>query len=238
MAEFVYIDETGSVGKGASKQPFLLLAAVVVPEERVRDLTDRLFKLAFKHLGWVPQRFEWHAQELWNAAGHWQGKTPPQLLAAYEEAIGLLEDLDIWVLHSSIDKARLHKKYDGEYDHNAYLLALQFLLEKLESHSTGKLRVVVADEAKEQHLRAVGLLRDMQRWGRGPVPSMKLNHVIDSLHYVDSRDSPGVQLADLVAFMLHRSSLPTQGHPDADAAVNRMRTAIEAARLTWRASWP
>ncbi|MBM3715886.1 MAG: DUF3800 domain-containing protein, partial [Actinobacteria bacterium] len=176
MAEFVYIDETGSVGSG-HKQPLLFLAAVVVPEERVRDLADSLYKLTFKHLGWVPDRFEWHAHELWHASGPWAGKSPSELLAAYEDVIALLAKLDIWVLHSAINKAGLHKKYAGQFDKNAYLLALQFLLQKLEGYSTGALRVVIADEAKEQQLRAVGMLRDMQKWGMGEVPGIKVNNV-------------------------------------------------------------
>ena len=57
----------------------------------------------------------------------WAGKTPPELLAAYEEAIAILDVLDLNVAHSTIDKPKLHSKYDGSADENAYRLALQFL---------------------------------------------------------------------------------------------------------------
>ena len=46
MAEFVYIDETGSVGKGAKEQPNLRLVAVVVDESKVQPLAQHLFQLA------------------------------------------------------------------------------------------------------------------------------------------------------------------------------------------------
>jgi hypothetical protein len=40
MAYLVYIDETGSVGKGAKKQPLITLAAVLVDEDKVQPLAD------------------------------------------------------------------------------------------------------------------------------------------------------------------------------------------------------
>ncbi|MFJ4255167.1 DUF3800 domain-containing protein [Microbacterium sp. NPDC090003] len=238
MVELVYLDETGSVGRGASQQPLLRLVGVVVKEEAVEVLGSRMADLAMEHLGWRPARFEFHGYDLWNANGPWRKKKPPQLLAAYEAVIGLLAELDIWIVHSAIRKSALHQKYAGEYDSNAYLLALQFLLGKLDKWPTNSRRIVVADEAKEHETRAIRLVRDMQTWGNGVVPDAQLQTVIDSMHYVDSRDSPGVQLADLVAFVLHRSTLPGQGHPDADAAVARMRAEVDSRTYTWREPWP
>ncbi|OZD55589.1 hypothetical protein CH252_06960 [Rhodococcus sp. 06-1477-1B] len=239
MVELVYIDETGSVGRGARNQPYLTLVAVIVGESAVQPLAERLQRLAMEHLGWIPAGFEFHANEIWNGRGRWNGKQPPELLAALEALISVLEELDISVVHATIDKARLHARHDGAYNGNAYLLALQFLLEKLDRWRTNQaLRIIVADEAKEQQLRAVDMVRDMQTWASGAVPGRQLVSVIDSMHFVDSKDSPGVQLADVVAFILHRRTLATQGHPDADAAVARMANAISDHTPTWRAPWP
>jgi hypothetical protein len=239
MAELVYLDETGSVGRGARNQPYLTLAAVVVDESAVQALSERMQALAMQHLGWIPAGFELHAHEIWNAQGYWNGKQPPELLAALEAIVGLLEELSISVVYASIDKARLSARHGGVYDKNAYLLALQFLLEKLDRWRTNQaLRIVIADEAKEHQLRAVKMVRDMQSWAIGAVPGRQLVSIIDSMHFVDSKDSPGVQLADVVAFVLHRRRLPSQGHPDADAAVARMSDMINTHTPTWRAPWP
>ncbi|MBM7831641.1 hypothetical protein JOE59_002346 [Agromyces cerinus] len=239
MAELVYLDETGSVGRGARRQPELTLVAVVVDETAVQPLADRLHALAMEHLGWIPAGFEFHAREMWSAKGHWTGKQPPELLAAFEAVISTLEELDISVIHATIDKSRLHARHGGTYDQNAYLLALQFLLEKLDRWRTQQaLRIVIADEAKEHQLRAVKMVREMQTWAAGAVPGRQLVSIIDSMHFVDSKDSPGVQLADVVAFILHRRTLATQGHPDADSAVARMATVIAEHTPTWRAPWP
>lgn len=131
MVSLVYIDETGSVGKGARSQPLLTVAAAIVQEEHVQPLRESMYDITLKHLGWVPADLEFHGSVLWNAGDHWSNMDPPQLLAVYKDVINLLEVHDVDVSYASIDKARLHAKYGGGADQNAYLLALQFMLEKM-----------------------------------------------------------------------------------------------------------
>lgn len=245
MADLVYIDETGSAGNGARRQPNLILVAVVVDEASVRVLGDRMREIAATHLGEDRRGFEWHGVDVWNGRDPWQEKTPPELLAAYEEILGLLGELDVWVAHSTIHKERLHRKYGGSMSQDAYLLALQFLVEKIDSCHLGgerKLRILIADEAKQHQLTAINMVTDMQEIGAGRVlghwQKAPLATVIDSMHFVDSARSPGVQLADMVAFILHRNGKSTQGHPDADASVQRMVEVIGDATRTWREPWP
>lgn len=237
MAQFVYIDETGSTGKGAAKQPYLTLVAVIVDEDKVRPLAEAMSDLAMKHLGWEPADFEFHGHEIWGPSGYWKGKKPSELLAAYEDLIDLLPRFDLGVSHASIHKARLHKRYGGSADDNAYLLALQFLLEKIDRLSS-QYKVVVADEAKEHQLRAVAMVADAQKWGGGEVPGTKLKTVIDSLHFVRSNASPGVQMADTVAYLLQRNRRGPEPHPDSQAARARMMEVIDACISTYRMPWP
>ncbi|WKX73833.1 hypothetical protein [Streptomyces sp. XD-27] len=128
MAHLVYIDETGSVGKGANKQKLLTLAAVLVHEDKVQPLAEKFCQVARKHLQRVPADFELHGNEIWNGTGPWDSLLPAGLFAVYEDAIAVINDLDIDVSHASIHKERLHTRYGGDADGNAYLLALQFLL--------------------------------------------------------------------------------------------------------------
>jgi hypothetical protein len=237
MAQFVYIDETGSVGSGGKKQDHLMLVAVIVDEANVRQLAAHFKRVAFSHLGWIPADFEFHGVELWGGTRHWAGKTPSDLIAAYEDALSILPELEISVAHSSIHKARLHRKYNGSRDQNAYRLALQFLLEKVDRLGPD-LKVVVADEAKEQQLAAVKLVANLQEWGGGEVPGRTLTTVIDSLHFVRSDTSPGVQLADLVAFAIQRKRYARDSHPDAQAAIQRICDLINLQTRTWREAWP
>ena len=237
MAQLVYIDETGSVGKGAAKQPYLILVAVLIPEDKVQPLSRAMREVAFNHLDWLPDDFEFHGHEIWGGTGRWSEKEPPELIAAFEAVIDLLEKLNLDIVHSSINKVELHNKYNGTADANAYLLALQFLLEKIDA-SGSQNRIVIADEAKEYQFRAIKMVADMQQWGGGEVPGRTLRTVIDSLHYVQSNASFGVQMADLVAYILQRYQRNREGHPDATAALARLNRKIANRTITLREPWP
>ncbi|KIP52867.1 DUF3800 domain-containing protein [Leucobacter komagatae] len=238
MVELIYIDETGSSGKGAKNQPLLTLAAVIVPETQVQPLAVSLKQLASKHLGGVPKNFEFHGVEVWGGAGHWKDKTPECQLAAFRDVIDLLATHEIQVAYASIHKSRLHRKYNGSADANSYLLAMQFLLEKIEKRGSSELKIVVADEAKEHQSSAIKLVSDLQSYNLGVVPGRKLERVIDSVHFARSSDSPGVQLADMVAFALQRKQYKKDSHPNAVTALNGIYEAIISARLTYRDVWP
>ncbi len=80
------------------------------------------------HLGWCPADFEFHGHELWNGTGPWSATSHADRLAAYKAVIDLLETHDIDLAHSTINRERLHQRYNGAWDASAYLLALQFLL--------------------------------------------------------------------------------------------------------------
>jgi hypothetical protein len=235
VAKFVYIDESGT----SRKQRYLFVVGAVVREEQVQHLADEMRKVAQTHLGFfLPQVFEFHGQEIWQGTHHWAGKAPADLIAAYEHALQLLNVCDIEISHACIDKARLHTKYNGAADDNAYRLALQFLLEKLD-RNVGSLKVLVADEQREQELKAIAMVADMQQWGAGEVPGRPLTTVIDSLHFVRSHASPGVQMADLAAYVIQRRRLvQPEHHPDAEAAMARMMQLLWDHTPTWRDTWP
>ncbi|MFE5689669.1 DUF3800 domain-containing protein [Streptomyces sp. NPDC056512] len=237
MAHLVYIDETGSVGKGANKQKLLTLVAVLVHEDQVQPLAEKFRQVARKHLGGVPEEFELHGNEIWNRTGPWSSLSYAELIAVYEDAISVLDDLDVGVSCASIHKERLHSRYGGDADENAYLLALQFLLEKIDSGYRGN-KILIADEQKEHQLRAIKMVADLQDWGGGQVPGTKLKTVIDSIHFVSSHASPGVQLADLVAYALQRHWNSWDSHPDAKAAIGRITDVINQHMRTWREPWP
>jgi hypothetical protein len=237
MAQLVYIDETGSVGRGAKAQPYLTVVAAAVDEEMVQPLSVALQQVAWDHLGWYPADMEFHGHEIWNGRGHWSGMHPDGLIAAYEAAIALLDVCEVALAHASIDKAKLNARYGGAADGHAYRLALQFLLEKVDRGFGSARKILVADEAKEEQFRAIKMVADMQQWGGGEVPGTTLTTIIDSLHFVSSHASPGVQVADLVAYILQRR-LRTEHHPNAQAAMDRLSTKVNEHVRTWRQPWP
>lgn len=237
MVEFVYIDETGSDLGPGSRHPELLLVAVVAHESRVQAIRNHLVTVAEQALGAVSEHFELHGYDLWSGKGPWKVHSPELRMATYERALSALLDLDLWVAHSTIHKDRLNERHRGAADSNAYRLALQFLLEKVD-RVPGELRIVVADESKEQSEGAIDMFADLQALGLGEVPGRRLESFIDSLHFVRSHDNPGVQLADLTAFVLQRFRGGRDTHPAAQAGLRRLNELVLSRSKTWRDPWP
>lgn len=162
----------------------------------VRTELERIVPCAPDAAGF-PADLEFHGSVLWNAGDHWSKMEPRELLAVYKDVIDLLEVHDVDVSHASIGRTRLHAMYDGGADKNAYLLALQFMFEKIDRCYPGTLKILIADEQKEHQLRAMKMVKDMQIYGLGEVPGFPIKTIIDSIHFVDSAQSPGIQMVDI-----------------------------------------
>jgi len=236
MALFAYIDETGTSSLTDTAQPILTLVAALVDEDQVQPLDESLRGLAMSALGWRPADFEFHGSDVFHGNGYWSTRTPAQLIEAYHGALALLDKHQIRIAHSSIHKPRLVQQYPNA--DSPYLLGLQFLTEKIHRRWPDDLKVLVADESKEHEVQAIRMVADLQQWGTGIVPGPRLTSIIDSLHFVRSQASPGVQMADMVGFIIQRARAATEQHPDAARAVAALRTTIRNATATWRQTWP
>ena len=126
-----YLDESGNTGRKLDDpaQPFHTIAAVLVREDRIREMTDRLDELASR-APTVTELVEYHGSELFQGMGAWEGVFPRQRIAEYSKALSVLRQIDAGVFHSAIDKPRLAAAYPQPRPPHMY--ALQFLTEKLE----------------------------------------------------------------------------------------------------------
>lgn len=238
MARIVYIDETGSSGKGAKKQDLLTVVAVIAEADTVRDLDDALRAVEDNHFALqTVQPREFHGVEIWHGSGPWVGKQPAELLAVLEDVVALIDRFDLQIAFASVHKPRLIARRGPGGADRAYLLALQFLLEKVDMNVSGT-KIVVADEAKEHQLTAAKMVGNLRNMGYGEVDGRQLKTVVDTVHFVDSRLSAGVQLADVVAFVIQRVDRGPEVHPDAQAARSRMMAVIREHSVTWREPWP
>lgn len=143
-----------------------------------------------------------------------------------------MEAVDATVIHASIDKPNLAEL---EYqDPNPHLIALQFLTEKLErwmrgrQHELSQTVLLVADENHEQEQFSIDLIHQMPASG-GPIGewtslAIPLDHFVDSVYFAQSNQNRGIQLADLVAFLLNRQQWIRRysGKRRSDRAVDRL----------------
>lgn len=245
-----YLDESGNTGRKLDDtgQPFHTIAAIVVREDRVREMTDRLDSLASQaptsdHL------VEYHGFDLFHGTGVWDGVYPRERIDEYSKALSVLSQVDAGVVYASIDKPALANLYS--YPRPPHMYALQFLTEKLEmwlrsqEDILGRRALLVADENHEQEQYSFDLIIDMQATG-GQIGSswgidIHLDHIVDSIYFTPSERSRGIQLADLVAFILNRRYRirRTPGDPRSDTAVRDLvRRRVTPQVRTYRSLWP
>ena len=246
-----YLDESGNTGRRLDDrgQPFYLIAAVMVREDRVREMTVRLDELAAR----TPTRetlVEYHGFELFHGSGEWEGVSPHRRIREYAKALSVLSKVNADVFHASIDKRKLARRYREPPP--PHMFALQFLAEKLDrwirgqADSLSRRALLVADENREHEQYSFDLIRSMQESG-GPIGTglginIPLGHIIDNIYFTPSERSRGIQLADLVAFVLNRHQRnkcrPSKDVRSDGAVRDLVDGQVRPAVRKYRALWP
>lgn len=246
---FCYLDESGNTGSRLDdpNQPRHYLVAVMVREDRVSLLSERLDKLSTK----APTNsdlVEYHGQELFSGEGPWEGVEPYVRVREYSKALSVISEVGAQIAYASINKPALAERGARMSPH---LYALQFLTEKIEawvrsmSDPLCQLALLVADQNHQEEEYAFDLVREMHRSG-GPVGASwglakTTGHVVDSVYFTPSERSRGIQLADLVAFVLNRRDRDQESASSGKSvqAVKRMKeNYISPHVVTWRERWP
>lgn len=237
-----YLDESGNTGKNLndSQQPLHLIAAVLVKEEQVMPLAEAVIDLVEDTLPAGAHPAELHGADLYGGAKAWAGMTDIERNKVFRDALALLRTHMCVVAYASINKPELKAKGYSEVI-SPHLLAMQFLLEKIDSWlRKGERALVVADEMKEHEYDAIELVSEMQRWGSSLVPGRKLEQIIDTVHFVRSKDNPGVQMADMVAYVIKQNHLIPRSSVQPQHVFIRelIIEHINPILRTWRQPWP
>ena len=245
-----YLDESGNTGRRLDdpEQPVHLIAAVMIREDRVREMT-RLLDVLARRVPTSRPLIEYHGRQLFRGSGPWTGVSPDQRIDTYAEALSVLSRVEAGIAYASVNKPLLALKEYG--DPNPHIIALQFLAEKIErwlrvqQDILSQRALLVADENHEHEQYSFDLIREMQAVG-GPVGSgfgisIPLDHFVDSVYFDQSDRNRGIQLADLVAFVLGRYLRLRRSRSNArsDSATEMLfHEHISPNCRTWRETWP
>ncbi len=248
-----YLDESGNTGRRLDDpdQPFHLIAAVMVREDRIREMNSRLNELASQAPTTNPLT-EYRGSDLFGGRGEWKNVCPRQRIDEYSKALSVLSQVEAGVAYASIYKEALaHRNYS---DPNPHLFALQFLIEKLEKwitqpnvqeDSLSRRILLVADENHEQEQYSIDLMNEMLELG-GPIGTtyginITLDHFVDRIYFDKSERNRGIQLADLVAYIINRNQIIQRNLSNNkwDTVVKQLMHNYVASQLkTWRQPWP
>lgn len=205
------MDEAGNTGARLDdpQAPVHLIAVLLVPEESVSDVHERVEAVARRHVPDLANRadFEFHAAEIFGGKKLWRGTKPAVRAAVAEDLLRIVCDLELFVAIRGVHKPRLKARYGSNAFH-PHDIALMFAIEATERHArvvehrTGvACRVLmVADESKERERTMIRDLAMYQRtgtpWGWRATP---VDRIIDTVHFGRSHDNRALQLADVIA---------------------------------------
>ncbi|MBI3708218.1 MAG: DUF3800 domain-containing protein [Proteobacteria bacterium] len=202
--KLIYIDEAGATGIRADPaQPMHLLAAVLLDESRVRPIEDDLRTLGYKHFGAKSgdTNFEFRGYDIYHGKGYFAGMKAADRIALVHEILGVIEKHQVSIGYVAVDKA---KSRAGLHPHQ---LAFLLLVERIEDWlmKENALGLIIADENEDIEQRLTDDLEifktENTRFGLRPT---KIDHVVDSIHFVQSKNNRLIQLADIVAAATYR----------------------------------
>lgn len=203
-----YIDESGNTGNNLKdhKQPNLVLTALLVPPENIQSIENDIRELSHRYFLAESRNtdFELHGDDIYNARGRYFKKL------SLEQRISLLDEIvNISLKHDSIkigyvciEKAKYFAKVHIQQT------AFSLLVEKLEERLQGHLNsycLLVADEQEEIEQNLIDDLNHFKQFGtQFGYNSVKVNRIIDSVHFVQSHNNYLMQLTDVLCYLIRK----------------------------------
>lgn len=204
-----YMDEAGNTGRRCDdpNQPVHLILSLVVDESRVVDLHDHVREIARRHFPRDCREydFEFHGQDLFSGRGSFEGRSPSERVEIFDDLLRGIELAEAEVFIRGVDKVGLKRRYPEPF--HPHDIALMFTIESIERMAKEQeCRVLlIADEAREVEHAAIRDLANYQEvgtaWG---FRTERINHIIDTIHFVPSHPNCGIQIADCATFIASR----------------------------------
>lgn len=203
-----YIDESGNTGSNLkdTNQPYLVLVALLVPPENIKDIENDVRILGYRYFGAESRNtdFELHGDDIYNARGRYFKKLLlDQRIKILDDIIDLVLKQDaIKIGYISIEKANYFARLHIQQT------AFSLLVEKIEERLQGYLKshcLLVADEQDELEQKLIDDLDHFKQHGTHfGYNNVLVDRIIDSVHFVQSKNNYLMQLTDVICYLIRR----------------------------------
>lgn len=153
---------------------------------------------------YLKAKFELHTEPVWRGSDCYMGVSYKTRMAILDDAIEVLEAHKPQIISVGLDKQKHKKKYPVPYPCAAWTFNL--LIERvdgmLKAQGTGQRGILVADSGGADGGQITRLMRILQKGGGTMVIGKTIERVIDNVYFVDSVQSPEVQVADVCGYFL------------------------------------
>ena len=212
-----YVDES------FNKKYFFMTALIATPDQ-VRDLTtalDEYVKTLAANHATLASRAELHGYEVFHGKEGWSSLFPRQRVQVFLEVFRLIAASGVRIAIRGLDIPAQEARYSNPYP--PYSVVLTKILEKVQTVASAEdeLALVICDEYHEddRHRR---LLASYREWRTPTSTPMKLDRILDTIHFTPSHESRMIQASDLIAFITLRREVVTSPDPREATAVKEL----------------
>lgn len=205
------------------------VAGVLVDEKQSKTLATRLDELADgvrERNNW-PAPPEFHGHALMNGLDDWKSLNGNfgACVNIYQKVLHAIQNSGARVYLEGVDVNRLNARY--KYPDSPHEVALRRTLERVNEYCAlnGKMCKVIADMVPQQD-NFNEAIQGFTRVGTPGYRSQKLLCVDGDIEFVDSRESRGVQAADMSVYILRRHREETSASKSARRANARLVKAL------------
>ena len=224
MTRLFYVDESRDRGKNGHHFHVGLLAEgrrVAAAETALDEIVEQAWDD-----GITSWNSELHGAHIFQGLKEWARGSNDQRAAVYEAALSVVVQENIEVIARGVGLSQFEKRYPGG---DPYRWGFSNLLERLNErlHTLDAFGLVIADQQHEYRELLQRDVADGKHFGTGGYRSQRLARVLDTAHFVDSKLSRMVQLANLAAFVLRRrATIPTEHDLRTEALMARLHALV------------
>lgn len=205
------------------------VSGVLVDEKQSETLVTRLNQLADgvqERNNWVASP-EFHGHALMNGLDDWKSLNGNfgARVTIYQRVLHAIQNSGARVYLEGVDVNRLNARY--KYPDSPHEIVLRHLLERVNEYCAreGKMCKVIADMVPQQD-DFNEAVQGFTRVGTPGYRSQRLLCIDGDIEFVDSRDSRGVQAADMSVYVLRRHREETSASKSARRATTRLVKAL------------
>lgn len=209
------------------EQHFLYMGLLVdgTDARAISDSLDQLVREVSWDLG-CPHTAELHAHPMAHQKGEWAHASLEGIADLWRRCFELLDER-VEIIGRGTVMASFAKRYDGRPE----VLEFKNLLERVNERlcARSEMGFVVADEDNQHRELIQHDVHHYRHHSTAGYRGQKFTQFVDTAHFVDSRLSRLIQLADLVAYMRRRRiSVPREEDSRREALMRELDARIEA----------
>lgn len=200
----IYLDEAGS----SEQEPIHVIAAIALQDNKWLGVETAVEGIVEQY---VPEedrpKFEFHASDLFQGHGYFEDWERKVRIEVLEALLKVITDHGLSVVYGAVHKARLHAQYRYPADHHslAFLLCAERIERWFVRTCPNETGMLIADETKAK----AEIKKSLKQYRKSGIPlgirDERLEHIIDTIHFADSHESFGIQLADFCSYVIKRT---------------------------------